>query len=89
MKHIIVAPCRTGEMDPEGKTLPATNSFKRGGFRIYRRERGGGTIALSIRLNSISVLINRGINYINKIECFLYYKKRYYLNIYLKNRGNS
>jgi hypothetical protein len=76
-------------MDPKGKTLPATNSFKRGGFCIYRRGRGGGAMAFLIRLNSIPVLIGRRINYINKVECFLYYKKGYYLNIYLKNRGNS
>jgi hypothetical protein len=76
------------EVDSEERTLPAINSFRRGGFRIYRRGRGGGVIALLIRLNNIPVLIGRGINYINKVECFLYYKKKYYLNIYLNNRGN-
>jgi hypothetical protein len=40
------------------------------------------------RLNSILILINRRINYIDKVECFLYYEKKYYLNIYLNNRGN-
>jgi hypothetical protein len=85
MKYATVAPRRTGEIDPEGKTLPAINSFRRGGFRIYRRKRDSGVITLSIRLNNISVLIDRRINYINKVKCFLYYKKKYYLNIYLKN----
>jgi hypothetical protein len=85
MKHAIIAPCRTGEVDPEGKTLLATNFFKRGGFRIYKYRRGGGIIIFLIRLNNIPVLISRRINYINKIKYFLYYKKRYYLNIYLKN----
>jgi hypothetical protein len=28
------------------------------------------------------------MNYTDKIEYFLYYKKEYYLNIYLNNRGN-
>jgi hypothetical protein len=72
-------------MDPKGRTLPAINSFKRGGFYIYRYKRGGGIIALFIKLNNISVLIGRRINYINKIKYFLYYEKRYYLNVYLKN----
>jgi hypothetical protein len=76
-------------VDPEGRTLPATNSFRRGGFRVRRREKGGSAMALPTRLNSIPVLIGRGINYIDKVECFLYYKKEYYLNIYLNNRGNS
>jgi hypothetical protein len=45
-------------------------------------------MAPPIRLNSIPVLISRGINYTDKIKYFLYYEKRYYLNIYLNNRGN-
>jgi hypothetical protein len=81
-------PRRRGEVDFKGKSLPATNSFRRGGFRIYRRRRSSGTIAPFIRLNNIPVLIGRRINYIDKIEYFLYYKKGYYLNVYLKNRGN-
>jgi hypothetical protein len=75
-------------VDPKGKTLPATNSFKRGGFRIRKHGRGGGAMALPTRLNSIPVLIGRGINYTDKVEYFLYYEKGYYLNVYLKNRGN-
>jgi hypothetical protein len=75
-------------MDPEGRTLPATNSFKRGGFRVRGRRRGGGIIAPPIRLNNIPVLIGRGINYTDKIKYFLYYKKGYYLNVYLNNRDN-
>jgi hypothetical protein len=89
MKHAIIAPRRTGEIDLKKKTLPAINSFRRGGFRIREREKGGGIMALLIRLNNIPVLISRGINYTDKIEYFLYYKKRYYLNVYLKNRDNS
>jgi hypothetical protein len=88
MKYIIIAPRRTGEIDPEGKSLPAINSFRRGGFRIRGRRRDNGKIAPFIRLNNIPVLINRGINYIDKIEYFLYYEKEYYLNVYLNNRGN-
>jgi hypothetical protein len=76
MKHIIVIPRRTGEVDSKGRTLPATNSFRRGGFYIRRRERGDSAIAalitLPIRLNNILILIGRGINYIDKVECFLY-----------------
>jgi hypothetical protein len=75
-------------VDSKGKTLPAINSFKKGGFRIRGRGRGDGIIAFSIRLNNIPVLVDRRINYIDKIKCFLYYKKKYYLNIYLNNRGN-
>jgi hypothetical protein len=81
-------PRRTGEMDPEGRSLPAINSFKRGGFYIRGRKRGDGRIAPLIRLNSISVLISRGINYIDKIKYFLYYKKGYYSGAYLKNLDN-
>jgi hypothetical protein len=88
MKYAIIAPRRTGEIDFKEKTLPAINFFKKGGFRICGLRRGGGAIALFIRLNSIPVLIGRGMNYTDKIECFLYYKKEYYLNIYLNNRGN-
>jgi hypothetical protein len=75
-------------VDSEGRTFPAINSFRRGGFRIRGRRRGGGIIAPSIRLNSIPVLISRGINYTDEIECFLYYKKEFYLNMYLKNLNN-
>jgi hypothetical protein len=77
-----------GEVDPEGRTLPAINSFRKGGFRIRGYRRGGGIIAPLIRLNNMPVLINRGINYTDKVEYFLYYKKGYYLNVYLKNRNN-
>jgi hypothetical protein len=89
MKYIIIALRRTGEIDLKGKTLPAINSFKRGGFRIYKYRKGGGIIALFIRLNNISILIGRGINYTDKIEYFIYYEKRYYLNVCLNNRDNS
>jgi hypothetical protein len=75
-------------VDSEGKTLPAINFFKKGGFRIRGRKRGGGTISFFIRLNNIPVLINRRINYIDKVKCFLYYEKEYYLNIYFKNLSN-
>jgi hypothetical protein len=85
MKHATVAPRRTGEMDSKERTLPATNSFKKGGFRVRRRRRGGGAIVLFIRLNNIPVLMGRRINYTDKVECFLYYKKGYYLNVYLNN----
>jgi hypothetical protein len=74
-----------GEIDPEGRSLPAINSFRRGGFRIRGRRRGNGRMAPFIRLNSIFILIGRGINYINTVECFLYYKKEYYLNVCLNN----
>jgi hypothetical protein len=72
-------------MDPEGRTLPATNYFKRGGFRIRGYGKGGGIIAPLTRLNSIPVLIDRRMNYTDKIEYFLYYKKGHYLNVYLNN----
>jgi hypothetical protein len=80
-------------VDPEGKSLPAINSFKKeNGFRIYKRGKGDGItaapIARFIGLNNISVLISRRVVYINIIEYFLYYKKEYYSNIYLKNKGN-
>jgi hypothetical protein len=88
IKHVIITPRRTGEVDSEERTLPAINSFRRGGFRIRRRKRGGGIIALSIRLNNIPILIGRGINYTDKIKYFLYYKKEYYLNIYLNNKNH-
>jgi hypothetical protein len=84
-KYATVAPRRIDEVDPERRTLPATNSFKRGGFRIGGRRRGGGAIAPPTRLNSIPMPIGRGMNYIDKVEYFLYYKKEYYLNIYLNN----
>jgi hypothetical protein len=88
MKYAIVAPRRTGEVDPKRRTLPAINSFRRGGFRVRGRERGGGVIAPCIRLNNISVLIGRGMNYTDEVEYFLYYEKEYYLNVCLNNRGN-
>jgi hypothetical protein len=66
------------EIDFKGKTLPVINFLKKGGFYIYRRRKGGGIIALFIKLNNILILISRGINCINKIKCFLYYKKEYY-----------
>jgi hypothetical protein len=87
-KYAIIAPRRTGEVDSEGKIIPAINSFRRGGFRVRGRGRGGGAIAPPIRLNNIPILIDRGINYTDKVECFLYYKKEYYLNVCLNNRGN-
>jgi hypothetical protein len=87
-KYAIIAPRRTGEIDPKKRTLPAINSFKRGGFCIRGRGRDGGVMAPPTRLNNISVLIGRGINYIDKIEYFLYYEKEYYLNIYLNNQDN-
>jgi hypothetical protein len=87
-KYVIVAPRRIDEVDSEGKTFPATNSFKKGGFRVRGRGRGGGIIAPSIRLNNIPVLIGRGMNYTDEVECFLYYKKKYYLNVCLNNRSN-
>jgi hypothetical protein len=88
-KHATVAPRRTGEMDPEGRTLPATNSFGRDGFRIRGRGRGGGAMALPTRPNSIPVPMGRGMNYTDKIECFLCHEKGHYSNVCPKNRGNS
>jgi hypothetical protein len=75
-------------VDFKERTLPAINFFKRSGFRIRGRKKGGGAITPFTRLNNIPVLIDRGINYTDKIECFLYYEKEYYLDTYLKNLNN-
>jgi hypothetical protein len=88
-KHATVAPRRTGEVDPEGRTIPATNSFGRGGFRIRGRGRGGGAMAPPTRPNSIPVPMGRGMNYTDEVECFLCHEKGHYSNVCPNNRGNS